>query len=1502
MSVENFTDSSYYPLTHPQKRIWYIEKIHPDTAISNIGGYMHIKGQIDINILEKAINILIKRNDGLRLRFKEQNGIVQQFVGEYKIEKLDFIDFSVYANPNSTFEKWVENEARKPFVLKNGQVNYYFAMYKISDSDYGLLAKFHHIISDGWSLSIINERISEIYTELLNGDKHINDPAFSYIEYIENEQKYLSSSRFLKNKAFWNKKFAVLPELSMNKKTELQDGRRKTYELDSKLSAEIKKLAANFNCSLNSFFVTVYLIYIHKTTQQDDIVIGTPVANRSGKKEKNTIGMFTSTMPLRFVIDDTLTFSETLVKVDETIIESYFHQKYPYDLLTQDLELGKKGYNQLFTMCVNYYNSKFATQLNGLQTETVEFYNGNQLYSMQMIIRDWDNSPNLQLDFDYRIHDYSDEEVEETLTRLVKLINQIIGGYYRKIADLSVLTDVENQLLGQFNHTDADYAKEKTIYHLFEEQAKKTPDKLAIRYLQQEMTYRELNEKANRLARFLICRGIKREDIVGLLTNHTIDSVVAILGILKAGGAYVPIDPEYPAERIHYMLEDSKMNMLLTNVELQNRLDFRGDIIRLDYLDLDKEDASNVDVPNQPSDLVYMIYTSGSTGKPKGTMIEHQGLVNYICWAKKMYVKLVDEVFPLYSSLAFDLTVTSIFTPLVSGGSIVVYDDQGEEHVLLRIIKENKATVIKLTPSHLSLLKNLRKQKEFSIRRFIVGGEDLKVDLAKSILETFGDHVEIFNEYGPTETVVGCMIHKFDINEDTRLSVPIGIPADNMQIYILDKNLKPVAPNTMGELYISGDGLARGYWDKPQLTSEKFIDHPYINGKKMYRTGDLAQFLRNYKIEYIGRIDYQVKLRGYRIELGEIEKQLISHQAVQDSIVVVRKNRINENFLCAYIVKIKQTTTWELREHLLASLPQYMIPDHFIELSEIPLTSNGKVDKTLLPEPEMDVHVVSGVVDYRNQEEEQLVDAIAKILSVNMVSIKQNFYHLGGDSIKAIQIASLLNEHGYKLKVKDVLTYPVIEEMALHMKRNEAVIIDQESCQGNIKPPPITTWFISQNFTNPDHYNQSVWLELNENISKATVEIIMKEIIMHHDSLRLNYKYETNELFYNDRHLTSDYYIYEHDLEGSSRCAQQEQMKVISEKLASNMQTDNDLLFKVCLFKLGNQKKRLYMTAHHLVIDGVSWRIILDDFSTMLQQKTSKQTFKLPAKTHSYQKWAETLDRIYWQDRYKERDYWEAVLKDPVSFPVDYQVNVPIMEQTSGVFAQLNEHETEFLLTKANTSYNTEPKDLLITALLKTMKEISSHEDIIIELEHHGREEIDEDLDITRTVGWFTSLYPFRIRLKDNHLSDVIKQVKEEIRRIPRNGLGFGLLKYRTNLFRDTDRRDIRFNYLGDFTGSIKDKTIQFVSDQVNHDSNKHNLFTCLIDINCYVINKKLTITMSYNTMEFLQETMQTFISAFYCHIRSILKHCQHKHGKEFTPSDFETVTLTQGELDSLFD
>ncbi|MNJ30821.1 Tyrocidine synthase 1 [compost metagenome] len=1093
---------------------------------------------------------------------------------------------------------------------------------------------------------------------------------------------------------------------------------------------------------------------------------------------------------------------------------------------------------------------------------------------MQIVIRKWHDDAGFQLDIDYKTEEYTAWQVQQLFVRMERLAKWVVEHEQLHVSDLCLLTDKELEIfVKQYNQTDCDDSADTTVVDLFKESVLRNPHKIAVSMDQIALTYRQLDEKSDALAAFLSSKGMKNSCVVPLVVTHSPETVIAILGVLKIGAAYLPIDPEYPVERISYMLKDSGAELVLSNIAELNTGDYKGEVINLNEASLYSQ-VQNWKNHCKAKDLAYIIYTSGSTGKPKGVMIDHQNLTHYATWARKEYVTEETEVFPLYSSLAFDLTVTSIFTPLISGGTIRVYKDNADEYILKRIVQDGFCTLLKLTPAHMRILKDYDNSRS-TIRKLIVGGEQLNVDIASSVYESFSGNIEIFNEYGPTEATVGCMIYRYKNTSNKTGNVPIGRPADNMRIYILDRNMMPRPPGEVGELYISGAGVARGYLNNPELTSERFLTHMELDHQRLYKTGDLAKFIAPDCIEYIGRKDFQLKLNGYRIELNEIEYHLRSYEGVIDAVATDYKNK-NTHYLCAYYVAEKVMDETKLKQHLAQKLPAYMIPQVYIHLKEIPLNINRKVDKTLLPSPL--IHIQTDSIDRPTGDKEAILLSVAsEMIGRQLDDLGLNYFQAGGDSIIAILMSSRLKDKGYELKAKDILSKPVFGEMVLYMSQVAKEEIPQHSCEGFIPLTPIINWFMEQNLRFPGKYCQRVQIVLSPEFTVDALEMILQRLVKHHDTLRANWSKRENRLFYNPLHQNSSVKI--QVLDQADRTS------------TKDLQLDEDLLVYTSLH-MGGERNIWEITIHHFVVDGVSWRIMLEDLDTMLQQLRAGQPLKLPNKTHSYQAWAKATEAA--SDQFdNEYEYWKNALASSFSYPI-VNPDYPKDDIAAATF-QLDRMLTESLLSHANRSFHTRPDELLIAALLIALQESTEQTDLLIELENHGRGAVAEQLDISRSVGWFTALYPFRVILEQESLSEQIKAIKEALRSVPNNGIGYGWCRSLNRRWQYEKPR-IRFNYLGKFQSEYN--SFNVLPCLFDPKSNPNH--TALLQIDCLIIDQQLNIAVSGSKRNVQQDTTRAFLQIFEQTIKQVIAFCSNSEKVEYTPSDFDGVQLSQKELDNL--
>jgi amino acid adenylation domain-containing protein/non-ribosomal peptide synthase protein (TIGR01720 family) len=1494
-----------YPLTEPQKRIWYIENIYSDTSMYNLGVYSAIRSHVNFECLEKAIHLLLMKHEGMRLRMVKVGDEVRQVLVQPELNPIRIIDFRNENNAQEAFELWTREEFRKPFKLINTPL-YHFSFFHMDDQHTGFLFKFHHLISDGWCLSALIEEIWKIYDQLMNGSSPSTEPIPSYIEYISTEHKYLTSKKYHKNKAFWLDTFSTIPEAFLYRSSEETQGNRKTFVLESSTSERIKQFIEYQGCSINTFFVTLFSIYLHKITQDTDFILGTPVLNRSGFREKQMFGMFTSTMPFQVTVNPSEQFNDVITSMNKALIQNYFHQKYPYNHLVQDLDLKKQGFDQLFQMCVNYYNTKLIHELNGQPIVTKEIYNGNQLYSLQVVIKDWLPTGELSLDFDYKVADYTESQIDQMFEHIQAVIQTVLRNPECIIQDVNVLDQREREkLIFKYNQTFFDYPKEKTIVHLFEEQATSKPHRTAIEFESRSVTYKELNVKANQIAHQLMDCGVKSNQLVAILATHSIEAVAAMLGVLKVGAAYVPIDVDYPSERIQYIIADSQCKVLLSNVEMIPH-QFEGDIIQLDHETALSGQTENLSHHPSASDLAYVIYTSGSTGKPKGTLVEHQGLINYLWWAKLTYIDHADDAFALYSSLAFDLTITSIFTPLINGNRIIIYKDDKEEFILYKILRDNRAAVIKLTPAHLSLLRE-KVYTDSMVKVFILGGENLKTSLAQEIAGNFPHGLRLFNEYGPTETVVGCMIHLYDPVQDMNSSVSIGLPIHNTHIYVLDSDLQPVPMGVPGEIYIAGDGVARGYLNRDQLTNERFLANPFIPGSKMYKTGDLAVRKENGTLTYLGRTDDQVKIRGYRIELGEIENCMASYAYIHNAVVVDRKDDNGISYLCAYVAGQPGYSEDRLRTDLYHSLPHFMIPSYFISMEQIPLTSNGKVDRQRLPVPNVYNMEKSNIEDELQGDEKVLMNVIRSVLNNNNLSSLDNFYHVGGDSIKAIQLSSKLLENGLRVKVKDILNLPVFKQLASAVEPvEEATQVEISRCEGYIENTPILHWFWEQAFENRDHWNQSMALKVNQAIPIQYYQRVFEYIVDKHDALRMNYDSVRHKLFYNDAHDHAPFPVEQYDLSEMKHEEQLDQIRRLGKQLKSSFHIESRLLFKAGVFQISPNEHRLLMTAHHLVMDAVSWRIILNDLIEGLKRLIEGKDLPPIRKTASYQSWSERIQDVALQDViHNQHMFWEAQLKGTVTYPFvkSSARSKEITRPCEKRIESLSQAQTQQLMTEAHRAYSTSPNDLLVAALLSAFVK-KGGDDIVLELESHGRLDGLGLPDVSSTVGWFTSMYPMRFRVNEEgqrNLPDLIKRTKEQLRSTPHLGIGYGLLRFIDQSI-NGDLKRVRFNYIGELDNALPEGLCKLSFDDYGEETDARNRLSCLIEVISYIIDGQLHLSFTYDPEELDSNDMDHFLLLYKNQLLQLMDHCCSKQDVSFTPSDFEAANLTQFELDDLFD
>ncbi len=1022
-------------LTNSQKSIWVTEQYYKGSSVNTICGSAIIDEKIDFEKLEKSIQIVCKKHDNFKIKLKLKDGeIFQEFANEEV--KIEFINL---ANEKE-FEKFRIKTIEKPFDLKSQLFKFYII--KFENGKGAFMLNIHHLISDAWTLALICNDIIKTYSALKNNQKVETKAIYSYIDYITSEKEYQKSEKYQKDKKYWEEKYQTIPEVatipgSKKEENNLHSviGKRKQFKIEKTQVEKLKKYCKKNNISLFNFFMAIYAIYLSEISNLDDFAIGTPILNRTNFKEKNATGMFINMAPLRINLNGVKTFREFAKNIALESLGMLKHQKYSYQSLLEDLREKNKDIPNLYNILISYQITNAQTEEGNIKYKTEWTFNGCCAENMDIQIYDLNDTGNLNIAYDYKVSIYEESDIEKLHKRIECMILQVLKHENIEIKDIEIVTSKEKEkLIYQFNQTDFEYDKNKPIIKYFEEQVEKTPNNVAIVFENKKMTYRELNEKANSLATKLREEGVKNNSIIGIVYSRSFEILIAMLAILKAGGAYIPIAPDYPDDRIKYMLEDSNVKILLTSKQEENRIKTvsKKICINLTNKEIYDKNKTNIENISKPDDLSYLIYTSGSTGTPKGVMLKQQNLSNFYNAMKEKIDYLKDgknHKIVSITTISFDIFGFETLISLTNGLTVYMTNENEQKvtMILEKFIKNNQIEIIQTTPSIMKFhLENLEHTENISSLKYIMlAGEQLPKTLVNTIEKKLPD-VTIFNGYGPSETTIFSTVE----NVTNQSKITIGKPIANTQIYILNKNKKLLPDGMMGEIYISGDGVGKGYINKIEQTKNNYIPNPFIKEKIMYKTGDLGYFDSNGKIICCGRIDHQVKIKGLRIELGEVEECINAFKPdhLLKSVVIV-KNDGKKSVLHTFITYPTKICSEKLKQYLLKKLPNYMQPATITQIEKFPITPNGKIDRKLLQKYEIKKEDKVKYIKPRNSTEKVLVEIIKDKLELKEFGIDNNIFEFGADSLTVINIITELFKYNFNIKVNDIYKYKTVRKL-----------------------------------------------------------------------------------------------------------------------------------------------------------------------------------------------------------------------------------------------------------------------------------------------------------------------------------------------------------------------------------------------------------------------------------------------------------------------------------------
>lgn len=1044
--IAKVEEREYYPVSSAQNRLFILDQIEEQSTAYNLPGVIMVSGKLDKERLREVFRELVQRHETLRTSFAMVGGNPVQIVNTIPDFKTEFIDGS---------EKMMDEVIRdfiKPFDLSKAPL-LRVQVVRIDDERHLLMFDMHHIISDGVSMVILVKEFVEAY----NGNK-LGDISIQYRDYAVWQNGLADSME--NQKEYWLNQFkGELPVLDLpldypRPSIQKYEGEKLSFELDKDIVKQLRKKALETDTTLYMQLLAAYYILLYKYSGQEDIIIGSPTAGRRHADIEGLIGMFVNTLALRSFPEGDKVFSVFLEEVKHNCLNAFENQDYQFEKLVESLELKRDlSRNPMFDTMFVLQNMGIP-ELNAGKISFAPYAFESRVSKFDMTFEVIENKASASLNVEYCTRLFKQDTIKRMASHFINILKAITKNPNIRLKDIDMLTNEEHvMILGDFNNTLSEYRKDCAIHWLFEEQVRKTPHKTAVVFENKYVTYEELNNKANQLANNLREKGVHRDKIVGMLVERSIEMAVGIMAIEKAGGAYMPISPDYPDNRIKYMLEDSGAEIVLTQGKFKDKL------IDLSVSILDLEDESNYCAEKQnpqhvnlPSDIAYVIYTSGSTGNPKGVMIEHYSLINRLNWMNKKYPLSEDDVILQKTPYTFDVSLWEIFWWSIVGSSVCYLVPGGERDpgAMIEAIEKNRVTTMHFVPSMLNAFLDYIEDKPeavglASLKRVFASGEALSLHQVERFNRLLFDKygTTLHNLYGPTEATVD--VSYFDCSTgETLHKIPIGKPIDNIRLYVIDESLNLCPIGVAGELCITGDGLARGYLNRTELTDEKFVSNPFYNNalplsyKRMYKTGDLARWLPDGNIEYLGRIDNQVKVSGFRIELGEIEARLLMHSDIKETVVTARTDGKGNKFLCGYYVGNRELNVQELREHLGSVLPEYMIPAYFVKLDEIPLSSNGKVDRKRLPEPSTDINTGREYVEPTSLIEKQVAEVWKDVLGIDKVGIHDSFFELGGYSILLIQMHSKINElFPGKVKVTDFFAVPTIAQLAEFIRRGD---------------------------------------------------------------------------------------------------------------------------------------------------------------------------------------------------------------------------------------------------------------------------------------------------------------------------------------------------------------------------------------------------------------------------------------------------------------------------------
>ncbi|MFD9739331.1 amino acid adenylation domain-containing protein, partial [Umezawaea sp. NPDC059074] len=1499
------------PLSFPQQRLWFLDQFQPGGSGYNSALALRLTGRLDVPALTAALRGLVARHESLRTTLDTVDGRGVQIVHP----PFDLLLPVADQDDPSALQDVLVREYSRPFDLRQGPL-LRALLVRLARDEHVLLLTAHHVITDGWSMGVLTEELAEFYLAAVQGRQAALPPLpIQYADFAAWQRERVSGDALRGHLEHWTRRLAgttalELPTDRPRPAVRTTRGAARSFTVPASVTARLRDLAHDRGTILFTVLVAACQALLARYAGQDDVAVGTVTTGRNRPGVEKLVGFFVNTVVLRSTVDGSGTFTDFLDQVKQTVQDAFAHDETPLEQLVDAVRGDRDpSRNPLFDVMVLLQNAeRTPPQLPDLRVEQVGLSRRDAIFDLTVEFQERDGL--LAGSLEYNTDLFDDTTVERFAEHLVLLLGGVAADPGRTLDELPWMSDDErDDVLRRWNDAHRD-RPEGTIPALFTEQVRRSPNDLAVLADDETLTYGELDARANRLAHRLIALGVRPDHRVGLLAERSVNLVVAELAIAKAGAAYVPLDVRAPAARGARVLREADATVVLTDRAHDSacRALHTGDVV---VLDDDQRGYPDTDpgVAVHPDGLAYAMYTSGSTGTPKGVAVRQRDVVA-LALDSRFDGGAHDRVL-LHSPSAFDASTYELWVPLLRGGVVVLArpgDVDGD--AVRRAVTDHGVTAIWLTAGLFRLIAHEAPHAFAGLREVWTGGDVVPAAAVRGVLHACPG-LTVVDGYGPTETTTFATAYPMTAAGEVPDVIPIGRPLDGMAAYVLDRGLQPVPVGVPGELYLAGAGVARGYLGQPGATAQRFLPDPFgPAGATMYRTGDVARWRADGTVEFVGRTDDQVKIRGFRIETGEIDALLMRHPGVAQAITVAHTDHDRKQ-LVAYLVAAADTVPahTELRTWLKRELPDYMTPSAFVELDALPLSPNGKVDRRALPAPRSHPDPASRRVEPGTPVERELARIWAEVLRVEGVGVEDNFFESGGDSILSIQLVSRARQSGLRLTSQDVFLHPTIAELAATAATaHEADRVPDAPTTGPVPLTPIQEWFFDTTPGSPQHFTMSTFVELAPDLDDRALRTAVDAVVAHHHVLRTRFTHDGHRWTQDIAAPAPIDLLRVHDLSSLDEHARHDTMHAEALAAQAGLDLAEGSLVRALLFRLGTDRPRLFLAVHHLVVDGVSWRVLLGDLDTAYHQALRGEPIALEPTGTAYSTWAHRLaDRVAAGDLDADLDHWIGFAASaPADLPVDHEDGDPA-QAVDAVTVRLGRADTDALLHHVPGAYRTQINDVLLSALGRALADWTGRDHVLVGLEGHGREDVPTDMDLSRTAGWFTSQFPLALHVPDGGWGAVLKSVKEQVRALPRRGQSYGALRYLAApdspaaALREDPHPQISFNYHGQWDVASDDHGLYRARcAPIGRDTTPDNPRAHVLDVVGVVEGGELELTWLYSERVHEKSTVRAVAESTLRALREIVAHCVSPKAGGRTPSDFPLARLGQAAVDRL--